>query len=130
MLLLLTFFVFLWYLRSHKIDDSFIYTTYFADTDGDNFGDIDYQPIVIATPQIKHINLDNENGYIILGCDGLWDTISNHSEMIQFIDEKLNESRINNIAEHLVKRSRDNGSSDNITAIFTFLPLFIIKNFI
>lgn len=89
-----------------------------------SFGDIDYQPSVIAAPEIEHFDLDGTEDYFIIGCDGLWDTLDQNS-LCSFIYEEANsrdshETDIN-IAEKLVRKAQSNGSLDNITAIFVLL---------
>ena len=33
--------------------------------------------VVIATPEIKAFRISNEHDYIVLGCDGIFDKLSN-----------------------------------------------------
>jgi protein phosphatase 1E len=84
-----------------------------------SFGDVEYQPSVTCEPDIKHINLDGSEDYLIIACDGLWDTL-NLEDMCEFIYELRNDSNVN-IAEELAKKAKENGSSDNITVIFILL---------
>lgn len=86
-----------------------------------SFGDVEYQPSVTAKPQIEHFNLNSTlDDYLIIGCDGLWEALA-MEELCSFIYEKALEEPMNNMAESLVKKSRDEGSTDNITAIFITL---------
>ena len=88
-----------------------------------SFGDIAFQTnrLVIAEPDVKTIELDGTEDYFIMGCDGLFEFIDYEKDLLyQFIDEKLNENS-ENIAEILVNRAKENGSTDNITCIFVKL---------
>ena len=39
-------------------------------------GDMNHKPFISAEPEIECIDLDGEEDFIVLGCDGLWDTLS------------------------------------------------------
>lgn len=39
-------------------------------------GDMAHKPYVSAEPEIECIHLDGEEDFIVLGCDGLWDNLS------------------------------------------------------
>ena len=41
------------------------------------FGDTDASPYVTHLPQIYKYTLDKKDKFIIFGCDGLWDVMSN-----------------------------------------------------
>lgn len=38
-------------------------------------GDASYKPYVTAEPDMVAITLDGQEDFLIIGCDGLWDTI-------------------------------------------------------
>lgn len=84
-----------------------------------SFGDISYQPSVTQEPQLKHFDLDGTEDYFIIGCDGLWETL-NKNDLLTIVYENRNEIGVN-IAELLVRRALQNGSMDNITALFILL---------
>ena len=87
------------------------------------FGDIDATPFVTHSPQIYKYQISNNDKFLILACDGLWDTLSNQ-EVVNFILEyqsKINLEKDNiNIAEKLAQFAIDSGSTDNITVILKF----------
>lgn len=87
-----------------------------------SFGDVEYQSNgVICEPDVTSIHLDGTEDYLILGCDGLWECMS-PDDVCKFVYQlTLGGSTVLNIAEQLVKKARDNGSTDNITAIFVLL---------
>lgn len=39
-------------------------------------GDSEYKPCVIAIPDIRKIDLNGDEDFLILACDGLWDFVS------------------------------------------------------
>lgn len=43
---------------------------------------------VTANPEIKEFDLDGDEDFIIMGCDGIWETKSNE-EMVEYIYERL-----------------------------------------
>jgi serine/threonine protein phosphatase PrpC len=90
------------------------------------FGDIDATPYVTHRPDIYKYKLSKKDKFIVLGCDGLWDVLSNQ-QVVNFVlsncyDSKL-ESRINrevNIADQLAKFAIKSGSTDNVSIIVYF----------
>ena len=82
-------------------------------------GDLLYQPHVISDPQLKHIDLDGTEDYFIIGCDGLWEGLD-QQKLLELVYDNRNESGVN-MAELLVRKSLENGSMDNITAVFVLL---------
>lgn len=49
------------------------------------------QPIT-ANPDLKVVELTPEDEFIIMGCDGIWETKSNE-EMVAFVRSKINGSK-------------------------------------
>jgi serine/threonine protein phosphatase PrpC len=96
-----------------------------------SFGDCEFQGAggLTCEPDVRTIELDGSEDYLILGCDGLFEHISLDAELCSFIDEAAVMSTISNneaekspnLAELLVNRAKENGSSDNISAIFVRL---------
>lgn len=39
-------------------------------------GDSSHKPFVSAEPEVVELSLDGEEDFIVLGCDGLWDELS------------------------------------------------------
>jgi protein phosphatase 1E len=89
-----------------------------------SFGDVDYQPSVISAPELMHFELDGDEDFVIIGCDGLWETLdpTNICSLVyEYAMEAVTDKPDVNIAEFLVKKAQSNGSMDNITAIFVLL---------
>lgn len=91
------------------------------------FGDVSAEPYVTCMPEIFRYKLSSDDKFIVLGCDGLWDVMSNQ-EVINFIldncyDAQSN-TRINkhiNVAKRLAQFAITKGSTDNITILVIFL---------
>ncbi|CAF97326.1 unnamed protein product [Tetraodon nigroviridis] len=66
--------------------------------------------------------LDGWEDYLILACDGFWDTVS-PDEAVRVVSDHLQENSGDTtmVAHKLVASARDAGSSDNITVIVVFL---------
>lgn len=54
-------------------------------------GDADHKPFVTAEPEIVVFDLDGEEDFIVLGCDGLWDSL-NESDVALAVYKKLHEN--------------------------------------
>lgn len=54
-------------------------------------GDLAFKPYVSAEPDIECINLDGEEDFIVLGCDGLWDSLTEDDVAIT-VYKKLQEN--------------------------------------
>jgi protein phosphatase 2C len=101
-----------------------------------SFGDIN------ATPQVTHIPesfiypLKNDDEFIIIACDGLWDILQNH-EAVNFVRDHMNDNNIsfyeieerypseevrstNCIARKLASYAIARGSSDNVSIFIIF----------
>ena len=85
--------------------------------------------VVVALPDITEIELNEEFNLIILGCDGIFDVLSNE-EILECIKIVLNEKKIKNIdnnvnvselcgdfAEMIIKASLAKDSFDNVSCI-------------
>lgn len=92
-----------------------------------SFGDIDSTPFVTHKPDIFKYKIKKNDKFIIIGCDGLWDVMTNKN-VIDFILEKINKIKItemsgnsiNNIAYLLANYAIKKGSTDNISIIIIF----------
>jgi serine/threonine protein phosphatase PrpC len=88
-------------------------------------GDIDAEPFVSSKPEVFKYKLEKNDKFIVLGCDGLYDCLSNQ-DIVNFIlndcyDNNMN--RINkqiNIATKLGDHALHKGTSDNVTIIIIF----------
>lgn len=39
-------------------------------------GDSEHKPYIISEPDVKSIQLEGDEDFLILACDGLWDTVT------------------------------------------------------
>jgi protein phosphatase PTC1 len=70
---------------------------------------------VICTPHInKHVLTENDR-YIVIASDGLWDVVNDY-DLLRIIN---NNSKLNltQLTQYLVKHALDNGSTDNISCM-------------
>ncbi|XP_028396490.1 protein phosphatase 1F-like [Dendronephthya gigantea] len=86
-----------------------------------SIGDKDHKPYVSADPDTREFDLEGDEEYLILGCDGLWDTIA-APEVIKMVQDHLSSggSR-SSVAKFLVDRAIEHGSTDNVSVIVVFL---------
>merc|ERR1712240_711060 len=88
-------------------------------------GDSEYKPFLSAEPDITSIEMNGSEEFIIVGCDGLWETVT-PEEATDIVFDHLEEKKcdggdIENISARLATIAKKKGSSDNITIIVVFL---------
>lgn len=91
-----------------------------------SFGDLDSKPYISHLPDIYEHKIINDK-FIILGCDGVWDCLTNQ-EVIDFVLDKMDKIKIKtkplkneNIAYLLGNYAIEKGSLDNISIIIIFV---------
>ena len=83
------------------------------------FGDLDCKPYVTHLPQIYEYEVNKNDKFLVLACDGLWDVLSNQ-DVVDFIISCLSIKIKNNIARLLAEYAIEKGSMDNVTVIIYF----------
>uniref|UniRef100_A0A1A8I3Q5 Protein phosphatase 1E n=2 Tax=Nothobranchius TaxID=28779 RepID=A0A1A8I3Q5_NOTKU len=85
-------------------------------------GDSEHKPYICGDADHGIFPLDGSEDYLILACDGFWDTV-NSDEAVRVVSDHLQENNGDTtmVAHKLVASARDAGSSDNITVIVVFL---------
>ncbi|TRY99732.1 hypothetical protein DNTS_033603, partial [Danionella cerebrum] len=85
-------------------------------------GDSEHKPYICGDADYTVLNLDGSEDYLILACDGFYDTV-NPEEAVRVVTDHLQENNGDTamVAHKLVASARDAGSSDNITVIVVFL---------
>lgn len=85
-------------------------------------GDSEHKPYICGDADHGIFPLDGSEDYLILACDGFWDTV-NPEEAVRVVSDHLQENSGDTtmVAHKLVASARDAGSSDNITVIVVFL---------
>lgn len=90
------------------------------------FGDLDATPFVTHRPDIYRYKMDKSDKFMILACDGLWDTVS-PQEGVNFVlancyDSSLKKKKKipDQIARKLAEYAIMKGSGDNVSVIIVF----------
>lgn len=85
-------------------------------------GDAEHKPYICGDADSASTALDGTEDYLILACDGFYDTV-NPDEAVKVVSDHLKENNGDSsmVAHKLVASARDAGSSDNITVIVVFL---------
>ncbi|XP_075417638.1 protein phosphatase 1E [Tenrec ecaudatus] len=85
-------------------------------------GDAEHKPYICGDADSASTVLDGTEDYLILACDGFYDTV-NPDEAVKVVSDHLQENNGDSsmVAHKLVASARDAGSSDNITVIVVFL---------
>ena len=79
------------------------------------FGDGDNAPYISQKPDVFYKKICIMTKYVVMGCDGLWDVISN--DELYSILEGIKKSGEENLAIGLVKFALQKGTSDNVSVI-------------
>ncbi len=101
-----------------------------------SFGDLDNTPFVSHIPDSYCHQLGQDDEFIIIACDGLWDVLQNH-EAVNFVRDHLNNNHIEfykipqkyptnnddnqNIARKLGDYAIAKGSTDNVSILIVLL---------
>ncbi|XP_076038176.1 uncharacterized protein LOC143023514 isoform X3 [Oratosquilla oratoria] len=85
-------------------------------------GDSDYKPLISSECDIKSLDLEGNEDFLVLACDGLWDTLTPDDAVhIVFSYLHHNQGDTEGVGRCLVEAARSAGSDDNITAVVVFL---------
>ncbi|XP_077402248.1 protein phosphatase 1E isoform X2 [Vanacampus margaritifer] len=87
-----------------------------------SIGDSEHKPYICGDADHGAFPLDGSEDYLLLACDGFWDTVS-PDEAVRVVSDHLQENAGDTamVAHKLVASARDAGSSDNITVVAVFL---------
>ncbi|KPI90505.1 protein phosphatase 2C-like protein [Leptomonas seymouri] len=76
---------------------------------------------VIAVPDTTVTKLTDDDEFLVIGCDGLWDVMT-YGEVVDFCYHRFQEGMpAQNIAEELAQAALAKGSTDNVTAMLVHL---------
>ncbi|GET92314.1 protein phosphatase 2c-like protein [Leishmania tarentolae] len=76
---------------------------------------------VIAVPETSVTRLTDEDEFLVIGCDGLWDVMT-YAEVVDFCSQRFHEGvPAQYIAEELAQAALMKGSTDNVTAMLVHL---------
>ncbi|CAI5735606.1 unnamed protein product [Peronospora farinosa] len=77
--------------------------------------------LVISVPECQEIEITPEFDFLILACDGLWDTIRS-KEAVKFVADRLNEGySATQASQSLANLAIRSGSSDNVSVVIVLL---------
>lgn len=86
-----------------------------------SIGDEPLAKFVVATPDVVSCELKDDDQFLVLASDGLWDVMS-IEEVIEFVSNWQKDSRgISNVCEALADEARRRDSQDDITVVIIFL---------
>lgn len=92
---------------NNRVFGTLMITRSIGDKEMKNYG-------VIPTPTVKKVDVDEEeDNYIIIASDGLWDVIK-EEQMLLFASEEM---PADSLSKRLVKMAKEGGSIDNISCI-------------
>ncbi|KAL7583380.1 hypothetical protein Lser_V15G42657 [Lactuca serriola] len=83
-----------------------------------SIGDDDLKPGVTAEPEVTETILSDEDEYLVMGSDGLWDVVRN-DEVVEIMKKTVKEPGM--CSKRLAMEAAERGSNDNITVIVVFL---------
>ncbi|CAI5485915.1 unnamed protein product [Closterium sp. Naga37s-1] len=83
-----------------------------------SLGDHDMKLAVTAEPEITHHKLSEDDEFLVMASDGLWEKLSNE-EVAQYVLDTVKEPSMS--SKRLVTEAVDRGSQDNVTAIVAYL---------
>jgi serine/threonine protein phosphatase PrpC len=86
------------------------------------------QPFVSHLPEIFDYDLNEDDKFLIIGCDGVWDVLNNQDAVFFVLNEMktnykynmLTSTGKNNIAKKLALEAIRRGSTDNISVMILF----------
>lgn len=82
-----------------------------------SIGDKFFDKLVIGNPFTTSVEITDEDHFLIIACDGLWDVIDDQDacELIKDIKDP------NEAAKKLVRYALQNGTTDNVTVMLVYL---------
>ncbi|GJX70288.1 kinase and PP2C-like domain-containing protein [Tanacetum coccineum] len=83
-----------------------------------SIGDDDLKPGVTAEPEVTETILSDDDEYLVMASDGLWDVVSS-VEVVSIIKDTVKEPGM--CSKRLATEAAERGSGDNITVIVVFL---------
>jgi len=81
--------------------------------------------MVSAEPDTKLEQLNGQDEFLVMACDGIWDVMSNE-DAVKFVRKKLKETdEVSKICENLIDRCLELGSKDNMSVIIIVFKHFL-----
>ena len=86
--------------------------------------------VVIATPEIYSFKLSDSHDFIVLGCDGIFDTLSSQ-DVVRCVWNTIKKEKADKVhsqcaiaVDSIIKNSLYHRSSDNVTSVIIAFPHF------
>ena len=80
-----------------------------------SLGDHLMKEFIINKPYIFNTKLEDDDNFLIVACDGLWDVIEDQQAVDFLLENK--ELSCNDLAKRLVVKALESGSTDNLSVI-------------
>jgi len=84
-----------------------------------SIGDINLKDVCIPVPHIVELQRSEEDDFLILATDGLWDVMT-HQGACDFVTEQLKTSQRKDISQLLVDEAMRKKTADNVVAVVLF----------
>ncbi|CAH0604878.1 unnamed protein product [Chrysodeixis includens] len=85
-------------------------------------GDAQYKPYVTARPEIVTVEMDGDEDFVVVACDGLWDFVSEDDVALAVYRQvAADPDDLKKVTKRLIEQAKRQGSSDNISIIVVFL---------
>lgn len=86
-------------------------------------GDAEHKPYISGEPDVEEFNMEGDEDFLILACDGLWDVVK-PDEAVELVVQYLADGGDRStVAKLLVDRAKSGGSNDNISVVVVFLDV-------
>jgi len=83
-------------------------------------GDANDKKYVIGEPDVKAVELDASEDYLVLACDGVWDVV-NGEELVECVRQhQTGGGSRPTTAKAIIDFAKSEGSGDNMTCIVVF----------
>lgn len=84
-------------------------------------GDAEHKPYISGEPDVEEFDLEGDEDFLILACDGLWDVVK-PDEAVEFVVQYVAKGGDkSDVAKLLVDSAKSSGSNDNISVVVVFL---------
>ncbi|KAK3737460.1 hypothetical protein QZH41_008343 [Actinostola sp. cb2023] len=91
-------------------------------------GDVEHKPYISGEPFVAEYSFEGDEEFLILACDGLWDTIG-RDHAVELVKNHIAQGNTrDSAAKLLVVAAKDAGSSDNISVIVVYLDAHMTSN--
>ncbi|KAK8793516.1 hypothetical protein WA158_004875 [Blastocystis sp. Blastoise] len=81
-----------------------------------SFGDYAYDDCVISRPYTHHQLIQNEDEFLVLSSDGIFDVMTDQ-EVVDCVQENIQNGNKETCAEQVIAKAIENGASDNLSVI-------------